>query len=111
MQLSCGLLCTVLYLCNPILENLMQTLLHITPSTSKNAFKICTLKSDVIPSCSKGKCCIQHSHSVLCSVLWLRDPILGNLMQSLVHLTLSIPKSAFKICVLKSDMIFSCYRG
>ena len=56
--ISCHLLGTVLYLCDPIPGNLMQTLLHLTPYISNSVFKICVLKSDMISSCYRGSCCI-----------------------------------------------------
>src|SRR5882762_8305297 len=47
----------------------------------------------------------------LSTVLYICHPTLGNLMQTLLHLTISIQKSVFKLCLLKSDMVSSCYRG
>src|SRR6202011_2505208 len=47
----------------------------------------------------------------LATVLYLHDQIPGNLMQTLLHLTLYMQKSGFKVCLLESNTRSSCYRG
>src|ERR1700676_3086565 len=53
----------------------------------------------------------ENNRVPLGTVLYLHDPIPGNLMQTLLHLTISIQKSVFKLCLLKFNMVSSCYRG
>ena len=47
----------------------------------------------------------------LTTVLYLHDPIPGILRQTLLHLTLYIQKSVFKLCLHESNMISSYYWG
>src|SRR5882762_1785985 len=50
----------------------------------------------------------QQSCGLLGTVLYLHDPIPGNLMQTLLHLTPCIQKSVFKLWLLKSKVVSSC---
>src|SRR6202790_3576666 len=53
----------------------------------------------------------QQSCGLLGTVLYLHDPIPGNLVKTLLHITQCIPKSVFNLCLLKSKVVSSCYRG